>query len=577
MARELPYIVAINEAIHVEMARDDRVLFFGQNMANTENEPFVDAFGKDRVRVTPISETAEIGMAVGAALAGYRPVVELYMAEFMLVAMDQVVNEAPRFRYMSGGQVSVPLVLKAGYGFTAGWAGQHTGTIYGMFMGVPGLKVAVPVDRRRREGPDGDGDPRRQPGRLLPPLPAHARARRGPRGRARRAVRRGRRPARRRRRHRSSRSGRWSARRSPPPRRWPARASRPRSSTRARSRRSTCRASSSRSRRPGRLVLVDQATRHGSASAVIAGEVADAGFARAEGADQAGDRARHDDRLQRAARGVRAAGRGQDRGRGQTGPRLLRGRGVGRSWPGATTSRRPPSSTARSRWTCSPRCGGSGCFEERVGQLKRADEVHGLIHLSVGQEGVAAGVCLQLRDDDAVYSGHRAHGHAIATGAPLDRTMAELMGRADGLCRGLGGSMHLVDVACGFMGATGVVGGNVPIALGSALAARRRGSGAGRGRVLRRRRGAGGPLQRVRQPRDALGAAADPRVREQRLRRVHAALRAHEGRARQRRRRAVRARARDGRRQRRRRGVGGVRPLPRGGPRRAAGRCCSSA
>src|SRR6201991_3238787 len=144
MARELPYIVAINEAIHLEMERDDRVLFFGQNMANTENEPFVDAFGKDRVRVTPISETAEIGMAVGAALAGYRPGVELYMAEFMLVAMDQVVNEAPRFRYMSGGQVEVPLVLKAGYGFTAGWAGQHTGTIYGMFMGVPGLKVVVP-------------------------------------------------------------------------------------------------------------------------------------------------------------------------------------------------------------------------------------------------------------------------------------------------------------------------------------------------------------------------------------------------------------------------------------------------
>jgi len=117
-------------------------------------------------------------------------------------------------------------------------------------------------------------------------------------------------------------------------------------------------------------------------------------------------------------------------------------------------------------------------FEERVGRLKRADEVHGLIHLSVGQEGVAAGVCRQLRDDDAVYSGHRAHGHAIATGAALDRTMAELMGREDGLCRGLGGSMHLVDVARGFMGATGVVGGNVPIALGSALAARHRGSSA---------------------------------------------------------------------------------------------------
>ena len=144
MAHELPFIAAIDEAIRLEMERDDTVLYFGQNMATTENEPYVDAFGKDRVRVTPISETAEIGMAIGAAMAGFRPVVELYMAEFMLVAMDQVINEAPRFRAMSGGQVKVPLVLKAGFGFTAGWAGQHTGTIYSMFMGVPGLKVVVP-------------------------------------------------------------------------------------------------------------------------------------------------------------------------------------------------------------------------------------------------------------------------------------------------------------------------------------------------------------------------------------------------------------------------------------------------
>ncbi len=144
MARELPYIQAIGEAVHQEMARDDTVLYFGQNLALTDEDPFVKAFGADRVRVTPISETAEIGMAVGAAFAGYRPVVQLYMAEFMLVAMDQVVNEAPRFYGMSGGQVKVPIVLQAGYGFTAGWAGQHTGTIYSMFMGVPGLKVVVP-------------------------------------------------------------------------------------------------------------------------------------------------------------------------------------------------------------------------------------------------------------------------------------------------------------------------------------------------------------------------------------------------------------------------------------------------
>jgi acetoin:2,6-dichlorophenolindophenol oxidoreductase subunit alpha len=117
-------------------------------------------------------------------------------------------------------------------------------------------------------------------------------------------------------------------------------------------------------------------------------------------------------------------------------------------------------------------------FEERVAELVRANEVHGLVHLSIGQEAVAAGVCTQLRDDDAVYSNHRAHGHAIAKGAPLGRVMAELMGRDAGLCRGLGGSMHLVDVAHGFMGATGVVGGNVPLALGSALAARQLGSDA---------------------------------------------------------------------------------------------------
>jgi acetoin:2,6-dichlorophenolindophenol oxidoreductase subunit beta len=152
MAHELPYIAAIEEAIREEMERDESVIYFGQNIATTENDPFLQAFGSDRVRVTPISETAEIGMAVGAAFAGYRPVVELYMAEFMLVAMDQVVNEAPRFHYMTGGQVTVPVVLKAGYGFTAGWSGQHTGSIYGMFMGVPGLKVAVPATAADAKG-----------------------------------------------------------------------------------------------------------------------------------------------------------------------------------------------------------------------------------------------------------------------------------------------------------------------------------------------------------------------------------------------------------------------------------------
>src|ERR1700685_4796159 len=140
----LPFIAAIDAGIHQEMRRDPSVLYFGQNMATTENHDFVKAYGHDRVRVTPISETAEIGIAIGAAMAGLRPGGELYMAEFMLVAMDQVVNEAPRFRYMSGGQVKVPIVLKAGFGFACGWARQATGALTSVFLGVPRVNVGGP-------------------------------------------------------------------------------------------------------------------------------------------------------------------------------------------------------------------------------------------------------------------------------------------------------------------------------------------------------------------------------------------------------------------------------------------------
>jgi pyruvate dehydrogenase E1 component beta subunit len=144
MPREMMFAEGIAVAITEEMQRDPNVVFYGQNMAMTDRDPFVRKFGKDRVRITPISETAELGIAVGAAMMGLRPVVELYMSEFMLVAFDEVINEAPRMRYMSGGQVKVPTVFKAGFGFAAGWAGQHSNCIYGTMMGIPGLKVALP-------------------------------------------------------------------------------------------------------------------------------------------------------------------------------------------------------------------------------------------------------------------------------------------------------------------------------------------------------------------------------------------------------------------------------------------------
>lgn len=144
MPREMMYGEAIATAITEEMQRDANVIFYGQNMGMTERDPMLKMFGKDRIRLTPISETAELGIAIGAAMTGLRPIVELWMSEFMLVAFNQVVNEAPRFRYMSGGQVKVPVVFKAGYGFAAGWAGQHSNCTYHLFMGTPGLKVALP-------------------------------------------------------------------------------------------------------------------------------------------------------------------------------------------------------------------------------------------------------------------------------------------------------------------------------------------------------------------------------------------------------------------------------------------------
>lgn len=144
MAREMMYGDAIAAAITEEMQRDPNVIFYGQNMGMTERDPMLKKFGRDRVRLAPISETAEIGIGIGAAMTGLRPIVELWMSEFMLVAFGQVLNEAPRIHYMSGGQVKVPVVLKAGYGFCAGWAGQHSNCIYHTMMGIPGLRVVVP-------------------------------------------------------------------------------------------------------------------------------------------------------------------------------------------------------------------------------------------------------------------------------------------------------------------------------------------------------------------------------------------------------------------------------------------------
>jgi pyruvate dehydrogenase E1 component alpha subunit len=114
-------------------------------------------------------------------------------------------------------------------------------------------------------------------------------------------------------------------------------------------------------------------------------------------------------------------------------------------------------------------------FEEKAAEIYARGKINGLLHLGMGLEGVASGAASAMRRDDYVFGGHRAHAHAIARGADITSMMAELAGRSTGLCGGKGGTMHLSAPDVGFVTATGVVAGNIPLALGAALSAREAG------------------------------------------------------------------------------------------------------
>jgi TPP-dependent pyruvate/acetoin dehydrogenase alpha subunit len=111
-------------------------------------------------------------------------------------------------------------------------------------------------------------------------------------------------------------------------------------------------------------------------------------------------------------------------------------------------------------------------FETRLKDLTVRSEIPGFIHLSIGEEASAVGICAALRPTDRITSTHRGHGHLIAKGGELKRMLAEIFGKRTGYCKGKGGSMHIVDYSIGILGANGIVGGGIPIATGSALAAR---------------------------------------------------------------------------------------------------------
>ena len=110
-------------------------------------------------------------------------------------------------------------------------------------------------------------------------------------------------------------------------------------------------------------------------------------------------------------------------------------------------------------------------FEEEVGKLFRQGQLPGFVHLYIGEEAVAAGVCAALTDEDTIISTHRGHGHVIAKGGDIKRMMAELFGKASGYCKGKGGSMHIADFDIGMLGACGIVGGGIPVAVGAGLSA----------------------------------------------------------------------------------------------------------
>ncbi len=147
---ELRYVRAITEALAEEMTRDERVILLGEDIgapggAFGATRGLYQQFGKERVRDTPISETAIVGAAIGAAVNGLRPVVEVMFMDFIATCWDQVVNQMAKMRYMFGGQVRLPLVLRThtGAGLNAG--PQHSGSLEAWAAHVPGLKVVMPA------------------------------------------------------------------------------------------------------------------------------------------------------------------------------------------------------------------------------------------------------------------------------------------------------------------------------------------------------------------------------------------------------------------------------------------------
>jgi pyruvate/2-oxoglutarate/acetoin dehydrogenase E1 component len=145
--RNITFGEALNEALRLEMTKDPDVVVFGENVSSSwrvATRGLREEFGRERVRDAPITETAFIGAGVGASILGLRPVVELMLVDFGLVAMDQILNQMAKSRYMSGGAVKVPMTLRALYGAGTSSGATHSESLYSLFAHMPGIKVVVP-------------------------------------------------------------------------------------------------------------------------------------------------------------------------------------------------------------------------------------------------------------------------------------------------------------------------------------------------------------------------------------------------------------------------------------------------
>jgi pyruvate dehydrogenase E1 component beta subunit len=150
MSRKLSYREAMREAMHEALANDPRVFLMGEDVGRyggtyAFSKGFLDEFGPERIRDTPLSELGFVGAGIGAALGGMRPIVEVMTVNFSLLALDQIVNTAAAYRHMSGGQFSVPLVIRMTTGAGRQLAAQHSHSLEGWYAHIPGIKVLAPA------------------------------------------------------------------------------------------------------------------------------------------------------------------------------------------------------------------------------------------------------------------------------------------------------------------------------------------------------------------------------------------------------------------------------------------------